>query len=112
MFAVGDKVAVVSSRGYAPVQRKVARVMKRFVELDNGTKWSLSGEPYPYVSYSPPRIEAWNQKHERECMLARARTVARNLHTRLNEPQPNVAEAMPLLDDLQALMRRLSKEQP
>lgn len=48
-FKVGDKVVhVVSDRfdRYESVAT-VARVLKRFVQLDDGTKWSHYGFPYP-----------------------------------------------------------------
>ncbi len=43
-------------------KRKVARVLKKFVELDNGSKWDMHGSPYPrnkYNSYGGPSVVAW-----------------------------------------------------
>lgn len=61
LFKVGDDVTVLrGSAGPAPIDRfaKIARVMARFVELDDGTRWDLDGSrPYPRRSgYTQPEI--------------------------------------------------------
>lgn len=57
-LAVGDEVAVVARGGFGRGVwiRKVSRVLKRFVELDDGTQWSHNGQPYPREHYSTRRL--------------------------------------------------------
>src|SRR3989304_3234049 len=55
-FAVGDVVVVVG--GWAPEPpRKVQRIMRRWLELGDGTKWTLSGNPYPRGEYDRTFLE-------------------------------------------------------
>ena len=49
------KTAVYNKGKYTPLT--VKRVMKRFIELSDGSKWDLSGYPYPRKSnYWPPKV--------------------------------------------------------
>lgn len=106
-FRVGDKVALISRGWAAPELYRVARVLKRFVELDDGSRWTHLGGPYPRDSLCFMHIRPWTPQHERECLVAQAATTARNIFERLNERSPNVAEAAPLVDELQKLLDRL-----
>lgn len=51
---VGDVVVVTSGAGDRPRRflRKVRRVMKRFVELNDGSRWSRTGKVYPSQEWS------------------------------------------------------------
>lgn len=109
MFQVGDKVALISRGWAAPEMHRVARVLKRFVELDNQTRWSQLGRPYPRDSSCFMRIERWTSQHERECLIAQATTTARNLVERLKERPPNVMEAWPLVEELRALLNKVAE---
>jgi hypothetical protein len=59
-FKAGDKVTVL--RNYEPAQiTKVKRVMKAFIELENGTKYQPSGKGlYPRPEYSGFHNTSWN----------------------------------------------------
>ena len=47
-FKIGDVVAVLGPFSHRATRiATVARVMKRFVELSDGTRYSLNGWPYP-----------------------------------------------------------------
>ena len=55
-FAVGDIVFVTG--GWAPhPPRRVNKVLKRYVELDDGSKWTQRGDPYPRESYPRTQLE-------------------------------------------------------
>ena len=45
---LGDEV-VVSRHGCAVFIAKVSRIMKRYFELHNGTRWGYTGRPYPDI---------------------------------------------------------------
>jgi len=64
-FAVGDVVVVIG--GWSPgAPRKVKRILKRWLELDDGTKWTLSGNTYPRESYSRQFLEHDTEKLQEE----------------------------------------------
>lgn len=55
---------------------KVKRVMQRFIELEDGSKWNLWGHPYPRnSSYNSPCIEVTTQAHRDEIRARRLRGV-------------------------------------
>ena len=63
----GAVVAVLSGFTSDHVTRRtVARVLKRYLELDDGSKWDFSGYGYGRSrgSYYPSRIEPWAAKHD------------------------------------------------
>ena len=63
-FKVGDSVAIVSPHNAAPRRRRVTRVMARFVELADGTRWNARGHAYPRSdSWTQPHIEPWTEAH-------------------------------------------------
>jgi hypothetical protein len=57
-FKVGDFVACLGAYDRRPYSiRKVVRVLARFVELSDGSKWDLHGHPYPRQrGYGVPSI--------------------------------------------------------
>ena len=67
-WKAGQVVTVFNGFTHEPSAiRKVARVMKRFVELDDGTKWDEFGHEYPYQrgSYHRPTIKPATDAHAR-----------------------------------------------
>ena len=104
-FEVGDKVAVVTRGAVAPDMYRVARVMKRFVELDDGSRWNLQGGPYPATDWPHQRIAHWTDRHTRACRIADAIRIARNIVERLRDN--NLIEAGQLADELQETLRKV-----
>ena len=74
-FKVGDKVFVFNrdawSKNHRYIKGTVARVLKSFVELSNGSKWKHDGRQYPRPSeYSP----SWSElKHSTDELVAEHR---------------------------------------
>ena len=70
MFAVGDEVAIRSGPAiYGPHRKKVVKkLLKRYIELDDGSKWTPDGWPWGRrdrsVVYSRARLEHWSEKHD------------------------------------------------
>lgn len=53
----GDKVAAPIGMGRNSITTKtVKRILNRFVELNDGSKWSHDGYPYPHVRYNTRSI--------------------------------------------------------
>jgi len=52
MFEVGETVYEIAGLEKQLYRREVVRVMKRFVELNTGSKWDPTGHEYPHRSYS------------------------------------------------------------
>ena len=77
-FKEGDKVMVM--RGNKPTAVfTVARMLKRYFETQDGSKWDMSGHTYPRPtnvwgyggrSYLVP----WNPEHSKQLALAKARS--------------------------------------
>lgn len=111
-FEVGDKVAVITRGNRAPQLQKVTRVMKRFVQLDDDSRWTLTGMEYPAsrVEWPSQHIVHWTEQHARQCLLAEAVRVARNLVERLNEREPLVMEAWQLVEELRTLLGKVDDE--
>lgn len=71
-FKAGDEVAVFSSGGFgqfafAPHKIcKVARVMRRFLELEDGSKWSLDGRIYSYRAFALAHISLVTDDNRKE----------------------------------------------
>lgn len=82
-FKEGDYVAVVGQilGKDIPVRRQVKRVMKRFVELNDGTKWTPTGYPYPQKTYPTQHIDHWSGEHAINFMLARVMVCANRVKT-------------------------------
>ena len=108
MFRVGERVAIVSRHRGFPEMGKVARVLKRFVELDDGSRWRLDGQPYPAQDWPSQRITQWTEEHARECWIAEALRQARNLVERLRDR--DVAEAWALVYELRDILRKVNDE--
>lgn len=108
-YTVGMFVAVQSYGWTAPEKHRVARVLRRFVELDDGSRWDHHGFPYPRNRSEYQRAEPWTDTHTRAWLAAEAAMVARNIAERLGERNPNVAEALPLVDQLNGLIEKLGK---
>lgn len=108
MFRVGDKVAVVSRHRSFPEMAKVSRVLKRFVELDNGSRWRLDGQPYPAQDWPSRRITRWTDEHTRDRQIAEAVRQARNLVERLLDR--DVAAAWALVYELRNILREVNDE--
>lgn len=65
-WKVGQAVTVIGGFDYAPQSiHKVARVMKRFLELSDGSRWDHGGHPYPYQrgGYHRPSIAPATNEH-------------------------------------------------
>jgi hypothetical protein len=54
---VGDVVAVHGP--WHMSKRTVKKVFKRYVQLNDGSRWSYTGQPYPRESYPSVYLEAW-----------------------------------------------------
>lgn len=53
-WKVGDKVAAPFGMGRNSITTKtVKRILNRFVELNDGSKWSHDGYPYPTFGTTP-----------------------------------------------------------
>lgn len=73
-FKEGDKVIMYENG--APIRgRIVKRVMKRFIELNDDSKWDLAGHPYPMMAWSTKMIRPATP--ERVLELKRRSVVAR-----------------------------------
>lgn len=104
-FEVGQKVAVVCRIGSVPTMHRVQRVLKRFIELDDDSRWTHYGSPYPRRDWPGQHLTAWTEQHTRQCQIAHALTVARNLVERLREQE--VREARQLVDELKELLQKV-----
>jgi len=67
LFEVGDEVTVF--HGGRPVRfSRISRVMVRFVEITEGSKWCLSGSAYPRRNFEnvfdAPHIEHTTPEHK------------------------------------------------
>lgn len=109
MFREGDAVAVVSRHRTVPVFCRIVRVMKRFVELDDGTRWSLDGAEYPRVAWPCRHIEHWNAQHERFVRIGDAVRIARNVVERLRESDPPIGEIGEMVDGLRELLESFER---
>lgn len=70
-FEVGDKVTVFGGTfhdGYRPLKTQIVnKVFKKYIVLDNKTKWNTDGRPYPqYEGYHRPTIKITTQEHLNE----------------------------------------------
>jgi len=108
-FCVGDKVALFSRGWAAPEMHRVARVLKRFVELDDGSRWDPLGRPYPRNSSYFQRISHWDKADERARYIADASMIARNIVERLRERPPEMQGVRELVDQLQTIMQKLDE---
>lgn len=111
-FKLGDKVAIVTRNAVAPDMYRVSRVLKRFIETDDGSRWTHSGQPYPRQPYSrvdwpPQHIEHWTERHTRARKIVDAIRIARNIVERLKEA--NVAEARCLARELEELLAKVEE---
>lgn len=86
-FEIGNKVAIrgVGIDRDALQVRTVARVLKRFVELDNGSKFTHNGSVYPRQEYSSTRLLLLTPELEAE---ARRQSFVRFLGTRKWDSMP------------------------
>jgi hypothetical protein len=70
MFAVGDEVVVESGPVRYTHHRKrvVKKLLKRYIELDDGSKWTPGGWPWGRknhsVVYSRTRLVHWSERHD------------------------------------------------
>jgi hypothetical protein len=79
-FEVGQKVAEVNPYGRGITPRTVTRVMKRFIELDNGSKWGKDSYPYPRTGgYNTRYITAWRGKHDIKLEYQKLKVLGRKL---------------------------------
>lgn len=62
-FQVGDEVAVFDGWGEVYRVGTIVRVMARWVEADDGSKWRLDGGLYPRSGYSRIRIVHLSDDH-------------------------------------------------
>jgi len=80
-WTVGQEVAVnglgLSHTGVGI--GKVKRVLKRFVELEDGSQWKHDGSKYPHESYSQRYIEPVTDEH---CEKVRRQRVIRFIEKR------------------------------
>lgn len=72
-FKVGDEVTADRGPfGAATWKRKVAKVHKRYLELDDGTKWGLNGLPWgskpSYRRRGTVRLVHWEEENEAESL--------------------------------------------
>jgi hypothetical protein len=78
LFEVGDVVVVNGGWGTG-APRKVKRIMKRWLELVDGTKWTLSGNPYPRGCYDREFIvhytETLREERHRHLALGKLRAL-------------------------------------
>jgi len=82
-FKVGDEV-VISGRVLGGIRKnRVARVLKRFVELEDGSRWTevLDGmwAPYPRQEWNTTRIDHWSdEKHLHKFLVQEVMVLARS----------------------------------
>lgn len=93
-FEVGQKVAIVCRIGSVPTMHRIKRIMKRFIELDDGSRWTHYGSPYPRRDWPGQHLTAWTEQHTRQRQIANALTAARNLVERLRENEVREARAL------------------
>lgn len=69
-FKVGDKVAIIYTGVWgkfadAPQEvRTVKKVLKPYLELDDGTRWKHEGHQHPYThNYHSKHIEHFTEEH-------------------------------------------------
>lgn len=111
-WTVGQEVAVsglgLSRTGVA--LSKVKRVLKRFVELEDGSQWAHNGSSYPYAPYSCGHIEPLVTDEHRA--KVRRQRMIRYIEKRRRDLQPLWCEIS--TDTLAAVAKLLSKdpEQP
>jgi hypothetical protein len=84
---------------------RVTRVLKRFVELDDGSKWSPEGHQYPRAVWPSGHITAWTDKHDQAWHVLEALRQARNLVERLKEQE--IAEARQLVEQVRELLSKV-----
>lgn len=87
-WQVGMEVAVYRGTfGHAHVAiRKVARVMKRFVELSDGTRWNLTGRgSYPRETWDRDRIRIATDADRAMVVKQRCESLAEALVKKLRE---------------------------
>jgi hypothetical protein len=82
ILKVGDTVTIFNHnefRGLAPYKiTTVKRTMKRFVELEDGSKWGLDGYSYPHSSgYWGPYIRLTTDEHRAKMQF---NVLARKIH--------------------------------
>ncbi len=70
---VGDKVAApLGIDPEAVIARTVTRILKRFIELSDGSKWDHNGHPYPHQRYSTRFIRPMTEELEAKIHRQRA----------------------------------------
>jgi hypothetical protein len=76
-FKLGDTVTVFYQSKPHRI-RKVIDVKKKYIELDEpGSRWSLSGSPYPRENYPMSGIEHTTDEHRKAIRLANAKARVR-----------------------------------
>lgn len=104
-WEAGQKVVVVL-RGEVQRVVHIRRVLKRFVETDDGCKWDLSGYMYPkQQTYMGMRIELYNQKHKQAATRRECLVKTRKLFSCLEKK--NITEAKELAENIQAMLASL-----
>jgi hypothetical protein len=72
-WKVGDRVAApIGMSRNSIVARKVERVLKRFIELNDGSQWTHTGHSYPHVRYSTRFIRPMTDELEAQISCQRA----------------------------------------
>ena len=72
-WKVGDKVAVpFGINPKSMVARRVERVLKRFIELNDGSQWTHTGHQYPHARYRTRFIHPMTDELEAEISRQRA----------------------------------------
>lgn len=112
-FVVGDRVCVMN-RGAPRSVTAVARVLKRFVETEDGCKWSTDGRwEYPRREFSwssnYPSIEHLTPEHEKRVAELRAHIRLRNTLTDVEQALRNGDLTTEQMTELQTAIRRFSR---
>ena len=96
-FTLGQEVTIVGE--YCPKKRTITRIMKRFIECSDGTKWDHNGYSYPKsrsVWNTSNRLEPWGEQHRqrRRCIYL-AKVAEHFSYTLLRErDQKKISEAV------------------
>lgn len=109
-FKEGDEVTIVRwGLGRSHELRRVARVTKTFVELDDGSKWSHHGMPYPRRSgFNTPSISLTTDEHREAVRLEHARSSLWNEAERVISAIRNERLTAPIAD-IEAATAALAK---
>ena len=72
-FVLFQHVTLIGDKGTPVAILSVTRVMKRFIELSDESRWTLDGYPYPRQAYPGMHLVPTAPEHRSQANARRAR---------------------------------------